>query len=150
MSIPANHIAALTDVKTEIARTDNKASLLLAFVGAVLAGGWSIAKDAPLNGAAILAGGIGVGLLITAAGLLLGSVRPNLGTGPRVGFPHWATLTAEEIKTELAGDRSAQHIEALSRIAVAKFTRLKRAIDLVRIGGALIILAALITVGGAA
>ncbi|MEU4997039.1 Pycsar system effector family protein [Streptomyces sp. NPDC021622] len=150
MSAPENLTAALADVKAEMARTDNKAALLLAFVGAVLAGGWTVAKDAPLNVAAVVVGGTGVALLITAAGLLLGSVRPSLGGSHRVGFSLWATLTAEEIETELASDHSTQHIAALSRIAVAKFTDLKRAVDLVRIGGGLLITAALIVAGGAA
>jgi hypothetical protein len=150
MSSPKSRADALADVKAEIARTDNKAALLLAFVGAVLAGGWTIAKDAPANTAAIVVGGTGTALLIAAAGLLLGSVRPNLGTGHRVGFPLWATLTAEEIDTELANDRSSQHIAALARIAVAKFASLKLAVDLTRTGGALLITAALIAAGGAA
>ncbi|MGW0531543.1 Pycsar system effector family protein [Streptomyces sp. NPDC003032] len=150
MSTPESHIAALADVRAEIARTDTKAGLLLAFIGAVLAGGWSIAKDVPLNVATAIVGATGVVLLIAAACLLLGSVRPNLGGPHRVGFPLWATLTADEIETELADYRSTQYIAALSRTAVAKFTALTRAVDCVRIGGALLITAALITIGGAA
>ncbi|MGW3018107.1 hypothetical protein [Streptomyces longwoodensis] len=67
-------IAAHAEVKAEIARTDSKTALLLAFVGAVLAG--------------------------------------------------------------------------LSRLAVAKFTGLRRAVDWTMTGGALLILAALLTAGG--
>ncbi|GGM10551.1 hypothetical protein GCM10010129_63160 [Streptomyces fumigatiscleroticus] len=111
-----NLTTALTDVKAEIARTDNKCSLLLAFVGAVLAGAWTVAKDAPLNLASIVVGITGMALLVTAAGLLLASVRPRLSARDRVGFPLWATLTAEEIDAELSRDWRAQHIAALSRI----------------------------------
>jgi hypothetical protein len=88
-----------------------------------------------------------MGLLVTAAGLLLRSVRPNLGGGR--GFPLWATLTAEEISATLTEDQAAD-IAGLSRIAVAKFTGLRRAVDLTCAGGALLILAALLTLGGAA
>ncbi|WP_329557558.1 Pycsar system effector family protein [Streptomyces sp. NBC_00696] len=123
------------------ARTDSKASLLLAFVGALLAGAWTVAKDVPLTTPADVAGGAGMGLLVTAAGLLLRSVRPNLGGGR--GFPLWATLRAEEISATLAQDQAAD-IAGLSRIAVAKFTCLQRA------GGGLLILAALLAAGGAA
>ncbi|MGW2170064.1 Pycsar system effector family protein [Streptomyces sp. NPDC001705] len=139
--------AAHAEVKAEIVRTDTKTALLLAFVGAVLAGSWTVAKDAPLNGPACVAGGLGMALLIAAAGLLLRSVRPNLRG--RHGFPLWATLTAEEITAALSEDRSAD-IAGLSRIAVAKFTCLRRAVDLTCAGGALLILAVLIAVGGAA
>jgi len=139
--------AAHAEVKAEIARTDTKTGLLLAFVGAVLAGSWTVAKDVPLTTPAYVAGGLGMGFLVAAAGLLLRSVRPNLGG--RHGFPLWATLTAEQITAALATDRAAD-IAGLSRIAVAKFTGLRRAVDLTCAGGALLILAALITVGGAA
>ncbi|WP_329532840.1 DUF5706 domain-containing protein [Streptomyces sp. NBC_01450] len=138
--------AAHAEVKAEIARTDTKTGLLLAFVGAVLAGTWTVAKDVPLTTPAYVVGGLGMGLLVAAAGLLLRSVRPNLGGGR--GFPLWATLTAEEISATLAEDQAAD-IAGLSRIAVVKFTGLRRAVDLTCAGGALLILAALLAVGGA-
>ncbi|MFF4246120.1 Pycsar system effector family protein [Streptomyces sp. NPDC001822] len=139
--------AAHAEVKAEIARTDTKAGLLLAFVGALLAGAWTVAKDAPLNLPAILVGGPGMGLLVAAAGLLLRSVRPSLGG--RHGFPLWATLAAEEIPATLSADLGVA-VAGLSRVAVAKFTRLRRAVDLTCAGGALLVLATLLTLGGAA
>jgi hypothetical protein len=139
-------IAAHAEVKTEIARTDTKTALLLAFVGAVLAGTWTVARDVPLTVPAIVAGGIGLALLAGAAGLLLRSVRPNLNG--RQGFPLWATLTADEIGAAVAMDLAAD-IAGLSRLAVAKFTCLRRAVDLTMAGGALLIVAALFTAGGA-
>ncbi|MGW1564322.1 Pycsar system effector family protein [Streptomyces sp. NPDC002144] len=143
-----NLTAAHAEVKAEIARTDNKTALLLAFVGAVLAGAWTVAKDVSLNTASLVVGGAGMALLIAAAGLLLRSVRPNLRG--RHGFPLWATLTAEEITTHLSEDRLSTDIAGLSRLAVAKFTCLRRAVDLTCVGGALLIVAALIVAGGAA
>ncbi|MFD8799531.1 Pycsar system effector family protein [Streptomyces atroolivaceus] len=139
--------AAHAEVKAEIARTDTKTGLLLAFVGALLAGAWTVAKDAPLNLPAYVVGGLGMGLLVAAAGLLLRSVRPNLNG--RHGFVLWATLTAEEIPTTLSGDLSVA-VAGLSRLAVTKFTGLRRAVDLTCAGGALLVLAALLTFGGAA
>ncbi|MBX9364873.1 Pycsar system effector family protein [Streptomyces sp. WAC04114] len=140
-------MAAHSEVKAEITRTDTKSGLLLAFVGAVLAGAWTVARDLPMNLPAYVVGGLGMAVLVAAAGLLLRSVRPNLGG--RHGFPLWATLTAEEITAALSQDLSAD-IAGLSRIAVAKFTGLKRAVDLTCAGGALLILAVSIAVGGAA
>ncbi|WP_327691657.1 DUF5706 domain-containing protein [Streptomyces sp. NBC_00461] len=139
--------AAHAEVKAEIARTDTKTALLLAFVGAVLAGAWTVARDLPLSVAAYGAGGLGLALLVTAAGLLLRSVRPNLRG--RHGFPLWATLAPEEIPAAVSGDLAAD-VAGLSRLAVAKFTCLRRAIDLTFAGGALLILSALIALGGAA
>jgi hypothetical protein len=140
--------AAHAEVKAEIARTDTKTGLLLAFVGAVLAGTWTVARDVPLTTPAYAVGGGGVALLVGAAGLLLRSVRPNLGGNRPVGFPLWATLTPEEIRAALAEDLCV-HIAGLSRIAVAKFACLRRAVDLTMTGGALLVLAALVTAGGA-
>lgn len=140
-------MAAHAEVKAEITRTDTKTGLLLAFVGAVLAGAWTVARDLPMNLPAYVVGGLGMAVLVAAAGLLLRSVRPNLRG--RHGFPLWATLTAEEITAVLSQDLSAD-IAGLSRIAVAKFTGLRRAVDLTCAGGALLILAVLIAVGGAA
>jgi hypothetical protein len=138
--------AAHAEVKAEIARTDTKTALLLAFVGALLAGSWSVARDLPLTVPAYVAGSIGLALLVGAAGLLLRSVRPNLSG--RHGFPLWATLTAEQIGGAVTSDLAAD-IAGLSRLAVKKFTCLRRAVDLTMAGGALLIVAALLTAGGA-
>ncbi|MEV5463995.1 Pycsar system effector family protein [Streptomyces sp. NPDC002788] len=137
--------AAHAEVKAEITRTDTKTGLLLAFVGAVLAGAWTVARDLPLTLPSYVAGGLGMVLLVAAAGLLLRSTRPNLRG--RHGFPLWATLTAEEI-TDAVATGLAADIAGLSRLAVAKFTILRRAVDLTCVGGALLILAALLMVGG--
>ncbi|MFJ2764887.1 Pycsar system effector family protein [Streptomyces prasinus] len=142
-----NLTAAHAEVKAEITRTDSKTALLLAFVGAILAGTWTVARDLPLNLPARIVGGLGLALLVGAAGLLLRSVRPNLSG--RHGFPLWATLTAAEITTATHRDL-ATDIAGLSRLAVRKFTCLRRAVDLTLTGGALLILAALLTLGGAA
>ncbi|MDQ0385997.1 hypothetical protein J2S54_002817 [Streptomyces sp. DSM 42143] len=141
-----NLTAAHAEVKAEIARTDTKTALLLAFVGAVLVGTWSVARDLPLTVPAIVAGAPGLALLVGAAGLLLRSVRPNLSG--RHGFPLWATLTAEEISAAVTSNLAAD-IAGLSRLAVAKYRCLRRAVDLIRAGGALLVLAALLSAGGA-
>ncbi|MFI5658027.1 Pycsar system effector family protein [Streptomyces sp. NPDC051684] len=147
MSAVRDLSAAHAEVKAEITRTDSKASLLLAFIGAVLAGVWSAGKDAPVTAYALVPGLAGVAVLVGAAALLLSSVRPNLSG--RHGFPLWATLTPEQIREAVATDIAAD-IAGLSRIAVVKFTALRRAIDLTRIGGMLLIVATVITLGGAA
>lgn len=138
--------AAHAEVKAEIGRTDTKTGLLLAFIGATLAGTWTVAKDAPLALPAVVTGGLGMALLVMAAGVLLRSVRPNLKGGH--GFPLWATLTPEQITTAVAGDLAAD-IAGLSRLAVRKFTGLRTAVDLTCVGGVLLVLAALLTLGGA-
>ncbi|MFJ2176457.1 Pycsar system effector family protein [Streptomyces sp. NPDC087851] len=141
--------AAHAEVKAEIARTDSKTSLLLAFIGALLAGVWTVAKDVHLPVAAYVVGGAGVTLLVVAAARLLRAVRPNLAGAAVAGFPLWSTLTAEEIREHLAEDWRGQDIANLARIAVAKFVQLRRAVDLTRAAGVLLVVAAVIAVGGA-
>lgn len=55
-ALETNLTAAHAEVKAEIARTD-ASSLLLAFIGALLAGVWTVAKDASLPVAALVVGG---------------------------------------------------------------------------------------------
>ncbi|WP_445402738.1 Pycsar system effector family protein [Streptomyces sp. LE64] len=149
MSATNRITAAHAEVKAEIARTDTKTGLLLAFVGALLAGAWTVGKDLPLTVPAAVLGGLGIAVLIAAVAMLLRSVRPNLGGDRPCGFPYWATLSAEQLRTELSEDY-AEDVAGLSRIAVAKFTALKHAVDLTYTGGALLVLAALFTIGGVA
>lgn len=148
MSTLENLTAQHAEVKAEIARTDTKTALLLAFVGAVGAGAWTVARDLPLNLPAYVTGEIGLACLIVAAGLLLRSVRPNLGGGH--GFPLWATLTPQQIVATAEARDLAADIAGLSRLAVTKFTCLRRAVDLTCAGGVLLILSAVIALGGAA
>ncbi|MEE4541173.1 Pycsar system effector family protein [Streptomyces sp. V4-01] len=146
----ANLDAARADVKAEISRTDNKASLLLAFVGALLAGVWTVASGRRLPLVSLVIGGAAMLLLATVAGVLLWAVRPNLGGARPVGFPKWATLAPEQVVADLSGDDRAEHIAVLSRIAVRKFTHLRRAVDLTCAAGVLLVIAAVIAVGGTA
>ncbi|MFI8258913.1 Pycsar system effector family protein [Streptomyces filamentosus] len=141
--------AAHAEVRAEITRTDSKSSLLLAFVGAVLAGTTSTAQDVPLTTPTCLVGGAGLVALLVAAWLLLQAVRPNIRGGARGGFVAWATLTPQQIASPTETRDLATDVVALSRIAVAKYVLLCRAVDLVLAAGALLLIAALIILGGA-
>lgn len=77
-------------------RTDGKASLLLAFTGAVLALG-------------------------AAAVLLLLVVRPRLRGHDRASFRYWARLDDDETIAGMQGGTRAARIRAMSGIAVGKF-----------------------------
>ncbi|MFJ8855686.1 Pycsar system effector family protein [Streptomyces sp. NPDC102437] len=127
--IDKNMDDACTSVTSEISRTDGKASLLLAFNGAALAGLASVAdKELPLptklfGTAAVLALGM-------AAVLLLLVVRPRLSGADRASFPYWARLDEDEIRDRMQSDTRAARIQVLSALAVSKFLYLRRAVDL--------------------
>ncbi|MFD3920211.1 Pycsar system effector family protein [Streptomyces sp. NPDC058595] len=135
--------AACAEVSGQIARTDSKASLLLAFDGAVLAGLASVAdKDLPLVTQVV--GGVAVAFLALAAWLLLLVVRPNLGGGNRTvreGFPCWARMEESALRRAMTEDTRIARVKALSGIAVRKFQLLTRAVDIIRAALALLALA---------
>ncbi|GAA2629800.1 Pycsar system effector family protein [Streptomyces axinellae] len=137
--------AAKAEVKAEIARTDTKASLLLAFNGVALAGLWSVGAQPWVPTAARFAGGVAVLMLLASVVLLLLVVRPRISpTANRVGFPHWATLTPEQLADELAVDCTAAHTVALSGIVVAKMRGLQVAVNLTLGTGGPLAVAALV------
>lgn len=141
---------AKNEVKAEIARTDTKASLLLAFNGVGLAGVWSVGAQSWVPVAARFVGGVALLMLLASVTLLLLVVRPRISpTATRVGFPRWAQLTAEELTTELALDCTAAHTVALSRIVVAKMRGLQRSVHLTLGAGGPLAVAVLIAAGGA-
>ncbi|BAC75227.1 integral membrane plasmid transfer protein [Streptomyces avermitilis] len=133
--------AACAAVAGEIGRTDSKASLLLAFNGAVLAGLASVAdKDLPQPTKTF--GALAVLTLGIAAALLLLVVRPRLRGDDRASFPYWARLDEDEIRACMEGDRRASSVRVLSSLAVRKYRHLRRAVDLSLTAMALLAVAA--------
>ncbi|MGW3491363.1 Pycsar system effector family protein [Streptomyces sp. NPDC001054] len=132
---------ACVSVANEIARTDAKASLLLAFTGAALAGLASIAdKDLP---AVTRAAGVLTVLTLGAASvLLLLVVRPRLRGDDHASFPYWAKLDEDGIRSCMDGDTRAARIRVLSTLAVRKYRILRRAVDLILAALALLALGA--------
>ncbi|MFH8797579.1 Pycsar system effector family protein [Streptomyces sp. NPDC017941] len=138
--------AACATVTTEIGRTDSKASLLLAFVGATLAGLASVA-DTPLPLPARITGAAAILALAAAAVLLLLVVRPSLGGRGRIareGVPCWSQMTEAALLASMREDTRATRIRVLSTLAVAKFERLARAVDIILAALALLLAAAVL------
>ncbi|MFJ2610524.1 Pycsar system effector family protein [Streptomyces sp. NPDC087425] len=146
-----NLVAAHAEVKAEISRTDNKVALLLAFAVAVLAGVWTVGDkltvSTPAGIAAAVADTVAAGLVLRSVAALLSGVRPN--SGGRHGFPLWATLTPEQVSDHAARWDLAADVAGLSRLTVAKYRSIQRAVDLLKRGGAVLVLAAVLAVGGA-
>ncbi|WP_086159604.1 Pycsar system effector family protein [Streptomyces marincola] len=140
---------ALSEVQSQIARTDTKAGLLMAVVTGSLAaiGAAGSAVSLPVVGA--IAAGTGAAALVVAAALLLSVIRPRLSGADRASFPYWSRLSPDEVRQSLNADRRHHAIAVLSRIAVAKHRALQRAVDAIRTGGALLVIAALTLIGGA-
>ncbi|MFC9815876.1 Pycsar system effector family protein [Streptomyces virginiae] len=138
---PTGADTAAAMIRSELARCDNKASLLLALTGVGLAGVLSAAKDMHLPGPALAVGIIGVAALLTATVLLLLAVRPSLSGS---GWPTWHQLPADELRARLTGGHTTDEIQVLVTIARAKFLRIQHAVHAVLVGvGALAVAAVL-------
>ncbi|WP_176166678.1 Pycsar system effector family protein, partial [Streptomyces buecherae] len=100
---------AVTAVAAEISRTDNKASLLLAFSGALAAGLVGLTGREGLSLPVRLTIGAALTALGAAAVVLLSVVRPRLPhrgeTGDRANFTYWAECTPAEIRQGMREDR---------------------------------------------
>lgn len=129
--------AAHADMQQVIARTDSKASLLLAFDGVLAAGAWTAGRE--LQPTVWLTSPAAI-LLAASIAVLLGTVRPRLGDG-RHGFPLWATLTAETLPDAMTADGDAGEVVQLSRIAVRKMRLFRVAVDLTLAAGGLMAVA---------
>ncbi|MCA1219279.1 DUF5706 domain-containing protein [Streptomyces sp. 8L] len=134
--------AACATTASEISRADGKASLLLAFNGAVLAGLASLA-DKPLPVPARIIGALAIAALGLAAVLLLAVVCPRIEGEDRASFPYWAQLDEDAIAASMARDTRTARVRVLSLFAVTKFRQLRQAIYLTRAALALLALAAL-------
>lgn len=141
-TVDKNLDAACATLAGEVGRTDGKASLLLAFTGAVLAGLATLA-DHDLPALTRAAGALAAAALGAAAVLLLLVVRPRLGGHDRASFPYWARLDADAITATMTGDTRPARIHVLSRIALRKYRTLRRAVDCILAALALLAMAAL-------
>ena len=120
---------SLDSVTAEIGRTDSKASLLLAFNGAVIAGLLGSA-DEQVPPLCLVVGALAVLVLAASTVLLLLVVLPRLRGTDRASFPHWAKCDTQQILAEMSIDRRADRLRVLSGIALPKFEGLRRAICL--------------------
>jgi hypothetical protein len=140
---------AYADAQGQIARTDTKTANLTTFIGLLLTGVTVAGGALSLPLTARIVGSLGVAVLMAAGALLLLTARPQLTPRPPGTFPHWATLTAEQLLTEVATDRRPLAVVTLARLAVAKHRRIQRAVTLTLVAGGLLAVSALIAAGGA-
>jgi hypothetical protein len=126
-------------VRAELARADAKAALLLSWAGGAFAvvAALGITGSANLPTAAMVGLWGAAALLATAVVVLLIAVRPRIPRTGGTGFIAHARMTSgPALLASLAlteADRLAEvaaEVQLLSRIAVAKYTTLRVAVDL--------------------
>ncbi|MFI8930652.1 Pycsar system effector family protein [Streptomyces sp. NPDC053474] len=135
--------AALATLRSELARSDSKAALLLALTGAAILGTISAAATTDsLPLAARIIGTLALAALLAATVLLLLAVRPVFGA---IDWTSWHRLPLPELHTRLAQGQQPAEVKALAAAPHTKFTRLQRAIDCILAALTLLALAALLT-----
>ncbi|MEV4180686.1 Pycsar system effector family protein [Streptosporangium canum] len=134
-SAAADLIAEATAARTELARTDTKAGIVLAFAGtafSVLAALTVLASGLALPGRVGL--GIAVVLLAAASAVALTVIRPSLPRHGGTGFvSHAQAADVDDLLEQLADDpetRRGRDVIRLSQIARAKYRGLRLAVDL--------------------
>ncbi|MYS39124.1 hypothetical protein K388_07457 [Streptomyces sp. KhCrAH-43] len=123
---------ALASAAAEVARLDGKAGAMLtasSLVAAILVG---VVPNAELSEPVAVLVGLGVLLNVAAMVAVLLVIRSRFGRPETVrgSYLHWATLTSEQLVEDLAQDRRAVQVVALSRIARGKHRLVRLAVDL--------------------
>ncbi|EIE99109.1 Pycsar system effector family protein [Saccharomonospora glauca] len=158
MTLDESHLSrdiesALSEVRTELGRTDQKAATLLALFSAIAAG--LVAGFAGKSGLSSLWNGVEwlawTGIVLLAASLthLLISVRPSGTSRSRgsssyfAGYARYAD-NPEELREHLvtmtAEDERRRQLVALSVLVTRKYRLIARAVDL--LGGSLVLIGA--------
>ncbi|MEU5425830.1 Pycsar system effector family protein [Streptomyces olivoreticuli] len=129
--------AEVTRLESQLTRCDSKASLLLAFAGAVLLYADSPHRSAPT--AVLLTSSLGSATLIAAVTLLLLAVWAHTKNGDNASWPLWARLSPGQIRTRLSEDLREAQISTISRLLAHKYARINAGIALL-IAGVLLVL----------
>jgi hypothetical protein len=135
--------ATVTALQGDLARSEGKASLLLALSGAVLVALVTTATNLHPPLPAAVVGGLGTAALVAATLLLLLAVRPELGG---TGWTSWPQLSAEQLRDQLASGYQPDHLRFMAALATRKFRLIRAAVDSILVGISLMALAAILVI----
>lgn len=144
----------IADVETQLGRIDVKAGLLLGLTGAAATAGPVVITGAHLPEVAAAAAWTAVVAFTHAAVSLAVAVRPALVTRSRTpyGFMRYAGRPVETILAELGEVRSpqmlARRLADVAAATAAKYRRIRLAVDVLLLGIACALAAALLAVAG--
>lgn len=133
--------AAMAGLTSDMARTDSKASMLLALTGAALAAVLSVGATLHPPAIATVTGVAGAVALLAATVILLIAVRPTLG-GP--GWTNWPNLSRPEVHDQLTAGIEVRQVQFVAALAVRKFRYIRLAVDCILVGIALLVVTTLI------
>ncbi|MEU5611307.1 Pycsar system effector family protein [Streptomyces sparsogenes] len=135
--------ATVVSLQADLARSESKASLLLALAGAALVALGSTAPGLHPGVPTAVAGTLGAAALLAATVLLLLAVRPNLSGD---GWTSWSRMSHDRLRERLASGYQVEHVRFMAQLAVRKFRLIRIAVDCMLAGLGLLALAAVLAV----
>ncbi|THC47109.1 Pycsar system effector family protein [Streptomyces sp. A1499] len=137
--------SALRVTASELVRGETKASILLA-INSVGLGFVATNLDGNQPAAVLVTGSVGAVFLLFATFALLIAVRPNPvdRSGESPGWSRWRTMNSDELRAHLAEESRAETVIFLSRNVSTKFQMLRRAVNCILVGVALVSAAGLL------
>ncbi|MFI9051949.1 Pycsar system effector family protein [Streptomyces sp. NPDC053427] len=118
--------ATLTSLQADLARTDAKASLLLALSGAALVALASTASSLHPTVPAAAAASLAAAALLASTMILLLAIRPHLGGS---GWTSWSRLSTDQLRDELTSGYQVEHLRFMATLAMRKFRLIQAAVD---------------------
>ncbi|MEC4015362.1 Pycsar system effector family protein [Streptomyces sp. H27-D2] len=135
--------AMMTTLQADLARSDSKASLLLALAGAGLVAVGSTASKLHPTVPAAVAASLGAAALLAATLILLLAVRPNLRGS---GWTSWPQSSSDQLRDWLTSGYQVDHLRFMAALAMRKFRLIRVAVDCMLAGLGLLALAAVLVV----
>lgn len=134
--------ATVASLQTDLARTDTKASLLLALSGAALVALASNAPDLHPTVPAAVVASLAAAALLASTLILLLAIRPHLGGN---GWTTWSRLSTDQLRELLTSGYQVEHLRFMSTLARRKFRLIRIAVDCMLAGlGLLAVMAVLV------
>lgn len=136
--------ATVAALQADLARSESKASLLLALAGAALVALGTMAPDlhpaAPTAPAAVT-GALGTAALLATTVILLLAVRPHVGGND---WTSWTALSDDQLSERLASGYQVDQVRFMAELATRKFRLIRAAVDCLFAGIGLLTLAAVL------
>ncbi|MFJ8311065.1 MULTISPECIES: Pycsar system effector family protein [unclassified Streptomyces] len=131
--------ATLTTLQADLARSDTKASLLLALTGGALVALASTASSLHPTAPAAVFTSLATAAMLAATVILLLPVRPHLGGS---GWTSWSRLDTDQLHDRLASGYQEEHLSFIATLAMRKFRLIRAAVDCMLAGLGLLALTA--------
>ncbi|ADI07025.1 hypothetical protein SBI_03904 [Streptomyces bingchenggensis BCW-1] len=133
--------ATMTSLQADLARSESKASLLLALAGAALVALGSMAPDLHPTVPAAVTGALGTAALLATTVILLIAVRPHVGGND---WTSWTALSDDQLSERLASGFQVEHVRFMAQLATRKFRLIRAAVDCLLAGLGLLALSAVL------